>query len=205
MVLFNKKAYPEICLKILKDLEDNLPKHLTYHSLCHTIDVANVCNNYITHFKIDKGMAKLIRIAAVSHDYGYIVSPINHEERSIIAIKPYLKSQLTTDEITIVNGLIRATKVPQQPKTIYEEIIADADLDYLGREDYDILSERLYQEFKYHDFVSDDKEWLLLQVNFLEKHQYHTEYARMHREKLKSKKLNELKANLVDKNTKFKL
>ena len=196
MVLGNKKVYPEICLKILKDLEDNLPKHLTYHSLYHTIDVANVCNDYIAHFKIDDEMAKLIRIAAICHDYGYIVSPINHEERSIIAIKPYLKDLLTSDEITIVNGLIRATKVPQQPKTFYEEIIADADLDYLGRKDYNELSSKLYQEFIYYDFVSDEKEWLNLQIKFLEKHQYHTEYAHMNREKLKAKKLVELKARL---------
>ncbi|MEB8345118.1 HD domain-containing protein [Flavobacteriaceae bacterium KMM 6898] len=201
MVLGNKKAYPEICHRILKDLEDNLPAHLTYHSLYHTIDVANVCNSFIEHFKIDEGMAKLLRIAAVCHDYGYIVSPINHEERSIIAIEPYLKNILTADEINIVNGLIRATKVPQQPKTIYEEIIADADLDYLGREDYDQLSAKLYQEFIYYDFVSDQKEWLNLQIKFLEKHHYHTKYAHTHREVFKAQKLNELKAALLAENT----
>lgn len=200
MILDNKKEYPEICHRILKDLKDNLPTHLKYHSLNHTIDVANVCNNYIEHFNIDDRMAKLLRIAAICHDYGYIVSPINHEERSIIAIEPYLKNILTADEINIVNGLIRATKVPQEPKTIYEEIIADADLDYLGREDYDELSDKLYQEFTYYDFVSDEKEWLNLQIKFLEKHQYHTQYARTHREILKAQKLNELKSTLQAEN-----
>ena len=201
MVLSNKKAYPEICLKILKDLEENLPDHLTYHSLDHTIDVANVCNHYIERLKIDEEMAKLLRIAAISHDYGYIVSPINHEERSIIAIEPYVKNVLTEEEINIVNGLIMATKVPQQPKTFYEEIIADADLDYLGRKDYDILSEKLYQEFNHFDFVSDHIEWLNLQIKFLEKHKYHTQYAQTHREKNKAKKLKELKTTLLAKNT----
>jgi uncharacterized protein len=201
MVLSNKKAYPEICVRILKDLEENLPAHLTYHALEHTIDVANVINHYIEHLKIDEGMAKLLRIAAVSHDYGYIVSPINHEERSIIAIEPYLKNLLTTDEINIVNGLIRATKVPQQTNTIYEEIIADADLDYLGREDYNELSNKLYQEFIHFDFVSDDKEWLNLQIKFLEKHKYHTLFAKTHRQGLKTKKLKELKHALLVQNT----
>lgn len=201
MVLSNKKAYSEICLRILKDLEENLPAHLTYHSLEHTIDVANVINHYIELLKIDEGMAKLLRIAAVSHDYGYIVSPINHEERSIIAIEPYLKNVLSNDEINIVNGLIRATKVPQQPKTKYEEIIADADLDYLGREDYDVLSNKLYQEFIYFDFVSDYKEWLNLQIKFLEKHKYHTHFAKTHRQGLKAKKLKELKDALLAQNT----
>lgn len=201
MVLSNKKAYPEICLRILKDLEENLPAHLTYHALEHTIDVANVINHYIEHLKIDEGMAKLLRIAAVSHDYGYIVSPINHEERSIVAIEPYLKNVLTTEQIKIVNELIRATKVPQQTNTIYEEIIADADLDYLGRQDYDQLSAKLYKEFIYFDFVSDHKEWLNLQIKFLEKHQYHTDFAKTHRAGVKAQKLQELKHALLAQKT----
>ncbi len=200
MALFNKKAYPEICFKILDDLKEKLPDHLTYHTVNHVIDVANVCNTYIEHFNIGKDMAKLIRIASISHDYGYIISPTDHEERSIVNIEPYLKTVLTNEEIKIVNGLIRATKVPQQPKTSYEEIIADADLDYLGRKDYDILSHNLYEEFVHYNVVSNQKEWLNLQIQFLENHKYHTQFARVNREKAKAEKLKELKVILTTNN-----
>jgi len=92
-------------------------------------------------------MANLIRIAAICHDYGFVVSRLNHEERSIVEIQPFLIPILTSDEVAIVNGMIRATKVPQEPKTFYEEILADADLDYLGRKDYNDISAKLFKEY----------------------------------------------------------
>lgn len=194
MTLDNKKAYPDICFQILDELKRKLAQNLSYHSYEHTIDVANVCNKYISLYKIDDQMAKLIRIAAVCHDFGYTVSPLLHEERSITLIEPLLKTVLTKAEIDLVNGMIRATIIPQQPKTFYDKIIADADLDYLGREDYDKLSENLHQEFLYFGVIETECEWLNLQINFLENHKYHTLYAKWNRRKLKLIKLKELKA-----------
>ena len=138
-------------------------------------------------------MAKLIRIAAVSHDFGYTVSPEDHEERSISLIAPMLTPILSKKEIALVNGMIRATKIPQQPKTLYDKILADADLDYLGREDYDKLSKNLYQELLHFGIIKTEQEWLDLQINFLENHTYHTLYAKWNRRNFKLKKLKELK------------
>ena len=196
MTLVNQKTYPEICFRILEELKVKLAPHLSYHSYDHIIDVANVCDNYIKIYRIDDNMAKLIRIAAISHDFGYTVSPLDHEERSITLIEPMLKDVLTSSEIDIVNGMIRATKVPQEPQSFFEKIIADADLDYLGRHDYDFLSEKLYQEFLYFGVVKTENQWLELQVKFLENHQYHTMYAKWNRRNLKARKLRELKSKL---------
>lgn len=193
MTLNNQKTYPAICLQILDELKKKLASHLSYHSYKHIIDVANVCDNYIKLYKIDEDMAKLIRIAAICHDFGYTVSPIDHEERSIVLIEPILKPILTKNEIALINGMIRATKIPQQPQTFYEKIIADADLDYLGRNDYNELSENLHQELLHFGVIKTEREWLDLQIKFLEKHEYHTLYAKWNRRKLKLRKLNELK------------
>ena len=195
MTLDNKKAYPDICFQILDELKGKLAPYLSYHSYAHMIDVANVCNKYIKLYMIGDDMAKLIRIAAISHDFGYTVSPIDHEERSITLIEPMLRPILTKEEIALVNGMIRATKIPQQPKTFYDKIFADADLDYLGRADYDELSENLHQEFLHFGVIKTEREWLDLQIKFLENHKYHTLYAKWNRRKLKLRKLKELKAN----------
>lgn len=197
MTVNNKNEYPDICFKILSDFKKNLPEYLTYHSYEHIIDVANVCDHYIETYRIDDPLAKLIRIAAVSHDFGYTVSPLNHEEQSITMIEPMLRPILTADEITKVNGMIRATKVPQQPQTFAEKILADADLDYLGRNDYDELSENLRQEFLQNGVINTDKEWLDLQISFLKNHKYHTLYAKWNRRKTKLKKLRELQEKLI--------
>ena len=193
MNLHNKKAYPELCLQLLETLAVNLPDHLTYHSLSHTIDVANVCEAYINHYKIDEAHAKLIRIAAIGHDFGYIISPVDHEERSIQTLSQLLPEILDSHEIALVNGMIRATKVPQQPKNFYDEIVADADLDYLGRTDYDKLSGNLLKEFEYYHIVSTQEDWFDLQIKFLENHQFHTSFAQEFRKPLKLQKLKELK------------
>ena len=193
MALQNKSAYPQICMDLLSYMKENLPDFLTYHSIDHIMDVANVCDKYIKYYDIDNDHAKLIRIAAISHDLGFVASPKDHEERSIVEIRPLLELILDDTEIETINGMIRATKVPQQPKTFFEEIIADADLDYLGRDDYDKLSYGLYKELMHYEVIKTDKEWLNIQIDFLENHYYHTSYAKEHRSDKKLKKLEELK------------
>lgn len=192
MELENISAYPEICHKILEDLSRKLPAHLTYHTLGHTIDVANVCNHYIEYYMVADSVARLIRIAAVAHDYGYIFSPEGHEERSIAEVRPML-SDYSEREISLIEGMIRATKVPQKPQNLYEEILADADLDYLGRQDYPQLSGSLYAEFLHFGVVANDAQWLAVQIKFLESHHFHTDWAKRHRSDAKHQVLQRLR------------
>lgn len=194
MVLKNKGAYPEVCFELLADLEEKLPGHLEYHCLEHTIDVANICEYYIRYFDLPKKEADLLRIAAIGHDYGYIESPTEHEKNSVSKLRPLLQEHgYTKEDIEMISGMIMATKIPQSPKNFFEEILADADLDYLGRKDYDHLSSRLLQEFFHYNVVKDQKEWLDVQIKFLENHKYHTPIAQEKRNKSKFKKLDQLK------------
>jgi hypothetical protein len=195
MELENISAYPEVCHRILKDLTEKLPGHLTYHCLEHTIDVANVCNHYIDFYMVADEPARLIRIAALAHDYGYIFGPKEHEERSIKEVRPLL-TDYSEEQISMINGMIRATKVPQQPKNLYEEIVADSDLDYLGRNDYDILSEGLRKEFLHFGVIQNDKDWLEVQIKFLESHKFHTSWAKMHRCDAKQRVIQKLRDQL---------
>ena len=195
MELENSSAYPEICHKILEDLSRQLPDHLTYHSLNHIIDVANVCNHYIDYYMVSDRVGELIRIAAVAHDYGYIYTPVDHEERSILEVRPMLKNY-SNSEIALIDGMIRATRVPQKPGNLYEDILADADLDYLGRDDYGTISEGLYKEFLHYGVVKTELDWLRLQIKFLENHTFHTEWARTHRSPGKQQVLQRLHETL---------
>jgi predicted metal-dependent HD superfamily phosphohydrolase len=193
MELLNRKAYPAVCLQILEELEERLPKHLTYHTVGHTLDVANICNHYIDYYMVADSVAELIRIAAIGHDYGYIYGPREHEEKSITELQPKLQGTYSKKQIEVINGMIRATKVPQRPQNIYEEILADADLDYLGRPDYYKLSSGLYTEFEHFGVVSNEREWLEVQIKFLEAHHYHTDWAIRERVAGKKQVLSELR------------
>lgn len=185
MELNNRQSYPELCFRVLEDLEARLPDHLTYHRIEHTIDVANVCDHYIHHYGISGADAALLRIAAIAHDYGYIQGPEGHEERSVALLSPLLEKEYSPEDMARIAGMIRATRVPQNPRNLYEQIVADADLDYLGRGDYAPVSEALYQEFLHFGVVENRSEWLDLQIRFLEQHQYHTDWAVKHRSETK--------------------
>jgi hypothetical protein len=64
--------------------------------------------------------------------------------------------------------------------------LCDADLDYLGRDDFYEIGERLFEELKAHCIVETEREWNLVQKTFLESHRYHTEYSKTHRESFKN-------------------
>ena len=80
--------------------------------------------------------------------------------------------------------------MPQRPDDLASEIICDADLDYLGRTDYFIISHKLRLEWIMFDGYSEDlTKWYQAQIDFLENHQYFTDAAKNLREKGKQHNL----------------
>jgi hypothetical protein len=100
----------------------------------------------------------------------------------------------TLPEIEIICGMIRATKIPQQPQNKLEEIIADADLDYLGRDDFFTIGGQLFNELKARNVVKDESVWDQIQIKFLENHRYFTVTAQTLRAEQKEKHLQIIKA-----------
>jgi hypothetical protein len=96
------------------------------------------------------------------------------------------------DQIKLIQGMIMATRIPQSPKTKLEQVICDADLDYLGRDDFYIIGNRLFEELSSQGIVKTDHEWNLLQKKFLESHCYHTNFSKLNREEFKRKRLEEI-------------
>jgi hypothetical protein len=87
-----------------------------------------------------------------------------------------------------------ATKIPQTPHSRLEEIICDADLDYLGRPDFFPISDSLYEEVKIKGWVTDKREWNIKQVAFFRSHHYFTATSKKLREGEKQKHLEMIKA-----------
>ena len=187
------KGYIKLRRKITAILETELPDKLYYHALHHTFDVLKACNQYIRREKIKEYDAKLLRIGALLHDIGFTQTYKNHEAKGQ-EIAEELMSDLgfPKKDIAIVKGLIMATKIPQSPKTYLEKIICDADLDYLGRSDFYDISDQLFTELKDRNILKNLKEWNKIQIDFLEKRQYHTNFARKHRQPAKARRIDEL-------------
>ena len=96
-------------------------------------------------------------------------------------------------QIEKISQLILATKVPQNPKNKLEKIICDADLDYLGREDFIYISDNFFRELKEKKIVKNKKEWDQIQINFIENHNYFTSFSIDNRKKFKNNNLQLIK------------
>ena len=179
---------------ILNLLKTNLSPQLTYHGIHHTIHVISVCEQYIKRLRIAPSDAYLIRTAAMLHDTGFLSCYDNHEEASVKFAREILPGwNYTLSEIEKITGMIMATKIPQMPTSLSEQILSDADLDYLGTDSFDSIGNQLFDELVSFGKIADEKEWNHLQIRFIQHHRYNTSFAIKHREPVKLAHLKRLK------------
>lgn len=115
----------------LQRLERELAPELTYHSLAHTRDdVAPATLRLSAIIGVSGEQRILLHTAAYFHDLGFVIQRADHELLSArIAAEMLPTFGYTPAQIEIVHGMIMATKLPQSPRTILEQLLADADLD----------------------------------------------------------------------------
>lgn len=163
---------------IVSKLEKELPGYLTYHNVGHTHNVLKHTLEIATWEGIEGEDLDLLSTAALFHDAGFIKKYTGHEEVSCEIAKQFLPQFDYSDaQIERICGLIMATKIPQTPHDRLAEILCDADLYYLGTDDYGIMAEKLYPEFLKEGIAKDKMEWQRQQVAFLESHNFFTETA----------------------------
>jgi len=169
----------EIEKYIRKRLVNELNPCYNYHDLNHTLDVANSAEIIAKHEGISERNITILKTAALLHDVGIISQFKEHEKHSVAIAKEILPQYgYNKEDIDIIAALIHATVMPQQPKNLMEEIICDADLDYLGRDDYFEISSRLRKEwFCLYKMDFFDIQWYISQKEFLSNHNYHTSFS----------------------------
>ncbi|HMQ59727.1 MAG TPA: HD domain-containing protein [Flavilitoribacter sp.] len=160
---------------ILDKLGRELPGKLTYHGVHHTLDVLFITEELCYLESIDPYEALLLRTAALFHDSGFTITNVNHESLSCqIARENLPRYGYSDEEIERICGMIMATRIPQTPKNFLEKIICDADLDYLGRDDFYDIGATLFEELKAFNILKSEEDWNRLQVRFLENHHFFT-------------------------------
>ena len=133
--------------------------------------------------RIEGRSLQLIELGAVYHDIGFVVTTDEHERAGAeIAGNVLSAFGLSIADVQAVQSMIMATKLPQSPRDQLEEIVADADLDSLGREDFGARSLALRNELVTRGMSFTDAEWYARQLTFLESHHYFTAEARSLRE-----------------------
>ena len=183
--------------KIIARLDDCLDSRLYYHNSKHTLDVIEQAQRIAKEEGINGPDLEILKTAALYHDSGFLFTYNNHELKGCEIVRTELKDYgFNEEELKVICGLIMATKIPQKPHTLLEEILCDADLDYLGRDDYKPISDCLKRELFAFGYIKTDHEWLLMQIHFLESHAYFTRSGKQKRADKKEAVLMELKENL---------
>jgi adenylate cyclase len=183
---------------ILDKLEKELPKSLFYHNVKHTVDVVTQAELIGLGEGVSDEELLLLKTAGLFHDAGHTIGYDNHEYNSTVIAREILPNYYyTQSQIELICELIMATKLPPKPTNKLEEIICDADLDYLGRSDMIPVSNTLFMELKEQNKIVDMNEWNRLQIKFISGHQYFTYTARNLREVNKQMQIERI-TSLID-------
>jgi len=176
---------------IVKRLEDELSPALLYHSLYHTQeDVLPATRRLAEWIGLSEQDVQLLEVAAAFHDAGFLVQYREHELAGVNIAQQFLpRFGFSEEHVRAVSGMIMATRLPQSPKTLMEEILADADLDSLGREDFFVRGNKLREERTLRGEQFSDESWFQEQIRFLKGHRYFTQAARTLRDERKKKHL----------------
>ena len=185
---------------VLSKLNNFLPQSRFYHSIWHTLDVYNAVNRIANYqSNISESDLLLLKTAALFHDTGFIYTSENHEDYSIIFMEDTLpKFGYTAGQIKVIKQMIVATKPSLKPQTALEEILVDADLDYLGRNDYFYISNQLKSEIAVYYTLECEIEWIKLQLKFLKSHVYYSDFSLRFRKENKEKVIKQLESCLSE-------
>ncbi|WP_109830235.1 HD domain-containing protein [Reichenbachiella versicolor] len=174
-------------------LRSKLSKDVLYHTLEHTLDVVSSASEIGSNSGLSKGEMEIVLLASWFHDTGYTLGPEDHEAKSVEIFNEFAhENGIEEDSIIKVIGCIMATKMPQTPNNLLEEVVCDADLLHLGKEGYFEKSALLCNELKslFKKKLSDH-DWMQMNKSFIEQHKFFTPYAQ---KEYRPKKLNNLQS-----------
>jgi ligand-binding sensor domain-containing protein/class 3 adenylate cyclase/HD superfamily phosphodiesterase len=184
--------------RIMKILEQELDLNLYYHCLEHTRDVTRAAESIAIKEGVTDEALFLLKSAATYHDAGFVkVYDDNEVVGAQMAAEILPEYGYTSEQVATVKELIFVTRIPHKPKNQLEKIICDADLDYLGRNDFHQISERLCKELMERGKIKNHRHWDEVQVSFFKLHKYFTATSKKLRNAKKKQNLKEIQERLV--------
>ena len=188
---------------VLGLLTAKLPGCYLYHSVQHTLSVYHNVSIIGHASGLDPQELSTCQIAALFHDTGYIKSFIDHEEISTSLAKDFQKSRnIKNGLINQIEDAIMATKVPQKPHSLVEEVLCDADLIHLSLDNYFEVIELMRWEWVLCGRKSlSPLEFDFASLEFFESHRYHTEYGQRILAPLKDRNYVQIKNKISQQNT----
>jgi predicted metal-dependent HD superfamily phosphohydrolase len=154
---------------------------LLYHNEEHTKSVVASATQIAHHYRLTDEEYFSIMAAAWFHDTGFYLNNngSGHEAKSVELATAYLEERgIEKPIINAVKNCILATKMPQNPQNLPEQIMCDADLFHLGTDDFIKNYKTLRRETEVLKKTKISKhEWRNDTIQLMEMHQYHTAYC----------------------------
>ena len=163
-------------------MEASRCQYLPFHNWKHTKEVVENSKTIAKGEHLPNETIEELIIASYFHDLGNSREFSNHERVSCKFAQNFLSKQGFSIHRTIhITQIIEATQMPQNPKTITQKVICDADLTHLGKKNFLIKNLKLRKEWAaFNNQKFSDREWIFLNIDFLERHNFYTAFARKH-------------------------
>ncbi|UOQ72756.1 HD domain-containing protein [Hymenobacter cellulosilyticus] len=160
--------------------EEKLPKSLVYHSFKHTATTVKEAKALGEATELSPEDLEALVLAAWFHDAGYTEVYDGHEYRSMELAEQWLREQgYPADRIALVKDIIRATHRNETAKTELQQLLVDADMSSMGKEEFFANGELLRAEWETVLGKSyDSVEWAETQLDFLLSSKYLTDAAK---------------------------
>ena len=154
-----------------------------YHQYSHSLEVAERAVYLWRKEWLNDEELEMMALAGFFHDTWFVLQYEDNEEIWAKIARNFLKSMLYPEEkIRTIEKIILATKLDATPSNIYEEIIKDADLDNLWREDFFKKWNNLKQEIETIKNIKIlDIDWKHWYISLLKKHKFYTKTQRSER------------------------
>ncbi len=174
-----------------------------YHNREHTEEVVAHVTEIAAHYQLDEKDRFIVTAAAWFHDMGYFTGEAQgHEQRGADAAADFLKEKdVHTKQILAVQACIMATRLPQSPTSLLEQIVCDADLFHFGTDRFSERNKLMRKEVEWRKGEKIGKSrWREGTIALLEAHHYHTDYCQNLLNEAKAKNLNKLKLKAAEDN-----
>ncbi|PZF73716.1 Pycsar system effector family protein [Taibaiella soli] len=197
----NTNALMDLVAAYVRNLYATAPAEtqLPYHNLGHVEGVVQAAVQISDHYQLEEEDYTAVYVAAWFHDVGYLTGAAEqHEMRGAALAEKWLREQNAAESLIMkVKGCIMATRLPQSPNTLIEQIICDADLFHMGTERFKETNKQVRKEVEARlgCALPDDK-WYAGNIEMLQRQQYHTDYARTLLQQGKEENIKKLREKL---------
>jgi HD superfamily phosphodiesterase len=161
-------------------LVEKLPEKVIFHNFNHALLVKKYAETIGEQAGLTADEMNILRVCALFHDAGYVNSYEQSNEESIVIASAFL-AEHEVDQQTIghIAEIIRANKLPQNPKDKIAEVLCDADMMYIASESAIEQFDLLYDETAMAKQNFDKRP--VFEKGFIEffaSHIYFTEYGK---------------------------